>query len=457
MGTGFADSSFRPHPSSPQAFTYDGLKQLAADLDRPAATLVVLSPANDPFYIGMARREDAGWFADLWSTSDIGGGIHLRRLHYVFVSREVPLQMRDGTPYENTEACWQRLVAASGSARYLKLVPIEDFVDRRNAAAIINASDGVSTDARIDLADGGLASVPTHYDLPELPRLELIEPVIEQRFLVEIWAEKTTMNDILVPLAEQYGINVVTGAVELSLTACHLLIERAKVDGRPVRILYISDFDPAGRSMPVAVAGKIEFFICTEHPELDVQVRPVILTAEQCEQYRLPRTPIKDTEQRAAVFEARHGEGATELDALEAVHPGELRRILVSEIERYFDVTLESQIDECAQGIHDELDEINERVHARYALRIKPLMDQFRSLTKKMSQLRKKAEPLWHAFQDRLQAEAPDISDFDWPEPHEGDEDPEPLFDSLRGYVDQIDVYKAHQGKPTPRRTRRRS
>ena len=90
MGTGFADSSFRPHPSSPQAFTYDGLKQLAADLDRPAATLVVLSPANDPFYIGMARREDAGWFADLWSTSDIGGGIHLRRLHYVFVSREVP-------------------------------------------------------------------------------------------------------------------------------------------------------------------------------------------------------------------------------------------------------------------------------------------------------------------------------------------------------------------------------
>ena len=53
-----------------------------------------------------------------------------------------------------------------------------------------------------------------------------------------------------------------------------------------------------------------------------------------------------------------------------------------------------------------------------------------------------------------MDAEAPDLSEIEWPEPNEGDEDPDPLFDSLRDYVEQIDVYKAFQGKPTSRKPR---
>jgi hypothetical protein len=34
------------------------------------------------------------------------------------------------------------------------------------------------------------------------------------------------------------------------------------------------------------------------------------------------------------------------------------------------------------------------------------------------------------------------------PEPDDGDEDDDPLFDSTREYVEQIDRYKEHQGKP---------
>jgi hypothetical protein len=49
----------------------------------------------------------------------------------------------------------------------------------------------------------------------------------------------------------------------------------------------------------------------------------------------LPRIPIKETEKRSEAFEQRHGEGATELDALEALHPGVLARILEQEIGRY--------------------------------------------------------------------------------------------------------------------------
>ena len=44
---------------------------------------------------------------------------------------------------------------------------------------------------------------------------------------------------------------------------------------------------------------------------------------------------------------------------------------------------------------------------------------------------------------------APDADDFEWPEPREADEWPDPLFDSGRGYIEQIDRYKRHQDKPT--------
>jgi hypothetical protein len=43
------------------------------------------------------------------------------------------------------------------------------------------------------------------------------------------------------------------------------------------------------------------------------------------------------------VSRAKYGEGATELDALEALYPGVLRQILVGEIERYIDAGLDSR------------------------------------------------------------------------------------------------------------------
>jgi hypothetical protein len=39
-----------------------------------------------------------------------------------------------GTPYENTEGCWDYLNEASKQARYLRLVSPEAIVDHRNPA-----------------------------------------------------------------------------------------------------------------------------------------------------------------------------------------------------------------------------------------------------------------------------------------------------------------------------------
>src|SRR5260221_526448 len=115
---------------------------------------------------------------------------------------------------------------------------------------------------------------------------------------------------------------------ELSISAMIKAIRRAEATRMPTRILYISDFDPAGRSMPVAASRKLEFLQSILHSHADIQLYPIALTHEQCVSYQLDRMPIKDEERRKVSFEARYGSGATELDALEAKHPGELARML---------------------------------------------------------------------------------------------------------------------------------
>jgi hypothetical protein len=63
-------------------------------------------------------------------------------------------------------------------------------------------------------------------------------------------------------------------------------------------------------------------------------------------------------------------------------------------------------------------------------------------------------EAIWQAITDRL-VDVP--TDYEWPEPDDGDEDEDPLFDSRRSYMEQIDRYKAYQDKPTDRRPRRKA
>ena len=103
--------------------------------------------------------------------------------------------------------------------------------------------------------------------------------------------------------------------------------------------------------MPTAAAVKIDFLARKSGVDLDIRLNLSALTLEQCIEYRLPRTPIKASDLRAPNFEARFGTGATELDALEALHPGVLRNILVAEIERYIDADLDDNVQDAVREV----------------------------------------------------------------------------------------------------------
>jgi hypothetical protein len=118
---------------------------------------------------------------------------------------------RSAKPYENTFECWQKLCVASRDARHLELVPADWWSDKKSTTLIHLVEPAA---AEVTLEQGELSAMT---DMPEPPRLQLIPPTAAQPYHIELWCEKTTINDILLSLDEQYGgLNIITGEGELS-------------------------------------------------------------------------------------------------------------------------------------------------------------------------------------------------------------------------------------------------
>ena len=478
--------------------TYNDIKALAAELGRPASTLIVLAPANDPFYCGPARQALAHWFAnEIWPLLDPkADGVHIRRVHYLVVNQPPGLRPAklDGTPYENTFDDWRELCDASLAARELGLVDADRFVDRRaGEPTFIFIPDDEEAEPEVVVTGDAVERpsperipryTPTHYAFPPLPALTVFAPEIVEDYVIELWAEKSTMNDILLPLARRLGVTLVTGLGELSHTHCNLLVKRALAHGRKVRIIYISNFDPAGDGMPVSIARKIEHILRRDgHDDLDIRLDPLVLTRQQVEHYRLPRIPIKDSDKRKGHFEARFGTGAVELDALEAIRPGALARLIEERIDVYRAPTraTREEIEVVTEELERHADQVREQVLRQHAPEITLLQAQFErmqqtigphqealrglaeeyeirmaehveAINAEIEQFYDQAEPVFSDITSDLEDKKPDPDDLEWPAGYLADEFDDQLFQSERSYLDQIARYKEHQGKPTARR-----
>jgi hypothetical protein len=436
---------------------YESLKAVAKSIGRPVKDLLALSPANDPFYAGIGARGKAGeWFAAMWADHGAAGS-HLRRLHYQLVSSAAPIRKPNGTNYENTENDWQFLCAASLSARYLDLVKFDDLVDRRNDLPMFFAANlDADPDQEIEVSCAVIGDQPLVDDLeipamPTLPWLGLSAASPVQKFIVEVWIEKSTQNDWLVPLCKRRGVNLVVGIGEQSETRSRELALRSAEYGAPVRVIYISDFDPGGRSMPKAVARRVEFTIAKFDLDAELQLIPLALTPDQCREYRLPRTPIKETERRKDKFEQTFGVGATELDALEALHPGELARLLEAELNNWIDPNLNQRFRRVQSELRLRLRTIEQSVRDRHVDKIEELEQNFNDITASLAEVasefadwEEEAGELWETITVEIEEQRPDLSDVAVPRSDApGETDRFVLFDSQRDYFSQMDAYNA--------------
>jgi len=468
---------------------YDFIKQAAKESGRRRTDYLALAPGNDPFYLPQGREDNGAWFAKQLETFGVEGEFHDRRIHYLLVTQETPVKRPDGGDYENTEKCWDLLSAAGRDTRYTQDVDSDRFVDRRNPDPEIfhRVSDEPEPKTVIvedaDLASRGwvqyeLPSVPELDDLPEslpdLPAYEVtgLQEIIEQPILIEIFCEKTTMNDVLIPICSRYGVNLITGMGELSTTACYNFLERCRRLRKPGRILYISDFDPAGIGMPVAVARKIEWYqrIYEEYTALDVRLEPIALTADQVAEYRLPRIPVKDTDRRKTRFEMVYGEGQVELDALEALHPGELARIVKDAVLQYYDPELREKTEQAYADHEAYLERINEAEHsifkdrrdeleaeysalydewqairAKFAELVEPFKVEIEQLASRADDIRERAKELHEDVADHCEEHVDDLDKYEPPEADLPGESDDQLYDSRRDYFEQLAVYKQHK------------
>jgi hypothetical protein len=187
--------------------------------------------------------------------------------------------MVSGAPYENTMHCWTTLKLAGKWARYLGLIDADDLEDRRNPRPHIwLQEEAVIEQPTIEVSDPEYFWTKLDISAPELPDPPQVilrrppHPLLPQRYHPEIWVEKSDVEDVVLPIARTYRLNYHPFAGQPGIKACRQLVERAERSGRPVRILYISDFDPQGESMPVAVARKVEFILAERGLDLDIQV-----------------------------------------------------------------------------------------------------------------------------------------------------------------------------------------
>jgi hypothetical protein len=468
---------------------YRTIKAEARALGCKVNDLIALAPQNDPFYTGSPSDvAKAEWFARLWERFGGKGG-HIRLVHYRADAPDPPIIKPDGEPYENTERCWNYLCNAAKYARYLGLVPALDFVDQRNFEPILHAryyepedwqyedpAPGWEVEDRVNWGDYDLPGLPAIPDLPaNLPDLPgyAIQGYrgIQQAYHVELWAEKTGVDNVLLPLCEQYHLNLVRGKGELSVTMVLEFLERVRKADRPGRILYISDYDPAGLGMPISIGRKIEFYQRKHgYDDLDIALDPIILTTEQVKKYDLPRKPVKDSDLRKASFEAAHGKGQVELDALEALHPGQMAKIVRSAILQYHDPDLEDAAWDQRRSLSRALGDARGDILQGYATEVDTLRGEYARLRTDFAETQGRFSELVAQFQAEIDAHHErlegiqetgrdlygkllgdlgevdvDVDDYSLPDPDLPPESGDLLYDSTRGYLEQLDFYKAQR------------
>jgi hypothetical protein len=441
--------------------------------------ILAMARSNDPFYAGQGwQREQAEWFANLFVRLGFEGRrVHVRFVHYV-ASGEEPNpatgekhqeRLPDGSAYENTEEHWNFIQTASKHARNMGLVDPRNIIDRRTPRPFLNAPEEphpepgvvvfepsigfptIDVDELTPYSSGGTAN-PTGYEYSVA-----LEPS-----LVEMWMEKSldeADDPLIETLCEEEGVNLITGIGFMTISSVYALLERRTHLDKPLRILYLSDFDPAGKHMPGAPARHIEFALRNMEEKPDIRLHHLALTEQQARELELPRIPIKDSDGRKARFEAKHGKGATELNALmhetrradteemlrnaiRELRDGELpRKLLGARMEAR--AILEEEMARRLRWPRRALELIErgaQEVGERYAEELQDLADR---LAEEIAPLEERANRVLLVTRRRLASleEEVDLPQVDGEEPNGAAEGW--LFDSRRDYFEQLPHYKS--------------
>jgi hypothetical protein len=453
---------------------------------------------NDPFFYGSDKDiAKAVWFRDAvvrrFEKQTKSTKPHLRRLHYLCVTApqkpDDPLSVKwpDGRLYENTFKDWTRLQAWSKIARWLGDVDIEDFDDQRNAEPKQNADEESAVSSSPFVSSVGWAD----WEMPNIdvslldvgkwiiPNIVAVgyspDDFLDTPGIVGVFIEKSTQNDWLDKLCEELHVDLYVGSGTQSITNAARFIKRAADTGKSAHLLVISDFDPAGRTMPIAASRHLDYRRRMPDAECDqwITVDQIALTPEQVAKYDLPHAPIKKTDPGMRRFQKLYGHGAVELDALEALRPGTLAEIVEDAVRAYDDDEIGQKLSDAQDWADAAIDDAWQEgdgpllwdrlsaARAKLDAIVKPISKEMKKLARRLKDEIKKSgieselEEIRAEGRDAVAEVVEQVTKVlpERPEPVEYTglpEGAEHLFDSHRGYFENIESFhKFYPSDPT--------
>ena len=245
-------------------------------------------------------------------------------------------------PYANTEADWLWLQSnAAKAARWLGYIPFERIRDARNNAPTVRIHKQPEPEPYISVGD-------VQVEIPDelTPTVEVDGFVGVQPYKLVLVGEKTSLEDVLTPIAESRKADLYLPSGEISDTFAYQMDRMADQDGRRMIVFYLADCDPSGWQMPVSLARKLQALETLLFGGVEWEVRPICLSPDQVREYGLPFAPMKDTEKRADKWFAAMGVQQTEIDAIATLQPDLLRTIVRDAIAPFYDTSLDRRVRE---------------------------------------------------------------------------------------------------------------
>ena len=324
-------------------WNYATIKQTAKKLGIPISDLIVLGQQNDPYYIGtVSEVRSAEWIAEIvkqYLTERGRKKVHDRAIHYYTLSRNLkrPINKAEWRLFKGDNNDFHWVMNSIRNARILGFILWECIEDKKNPQPDINSYYWSHEDIdQIQISVEDIAKA-----VSKDQRFLILNPQLQQLYHVEIWTEKTTINDILLPLGKEYGVNIVSFSGQSTSTGVFELINRITIAKKPVRILYISDYDKYGHNMPVSCGRKIQWFLDNFDLPADVKLCKILLTEEQVKKYQLPSAPDSINK--------------VEIDALEVYYPNETRNIVMEALNQYVDLEVTRKIMEQDERIKNTI------------------------------------------------------------------------------------------------------
>ena len=142
---------------------------------------------------------------------------------------------------------------------------------------------------------------------------------------VEVWCESRSIAGVLRETCQRLGVSLYPSGGFSSESFIYEAAEDIRYEGKPVVLLYVGDYDPAGVWIDRDIIGKMRRHL----PDHDIELRRLAITAEQIEQHDLPTKPRKKGDRRRLDITA-----TVEAEALPAAT---LRAMVENAVHEYLD------------------------------------------------------------------------------------------------------------------------